>query len=95
MKKIAFTLAAVASLGLAACSGSNDEAGNNVSDINTTVEETAVDTNASVNDAAAIDATNTSLDNLADGAGNLASDAGNSIENGAAAVSNTVTNAAE
>jgi hypothetical protein len=30
-----------------------------------------------------------------DAAGNLASDVGNSVENGAAAVSNSVTNAAE
>jgi hypothetical protein len=95
MKKIAFTLAAVASLGLAACSGANDEAGNNAADMNTTVTETGTDLNASANDAAAIDATNSSLDNGMDAAGNLASDAGNSIENGAAAVSNTVSNAAQ
>jgi hypothetical protein len=95
MKKIAFTLAAVASLGVAACSGASDEAGNNVSDMNTTVTETGTDLNASANDAAAIDATNTSLDNGMDAAGNMASDAGNSIENGAAAVSNTVSNAAQ
>jgi hypothetical protein len=91
MKKIAFTLAAVASLGLAACTGSNDEAGNNAADMNTTATETGMDTNESANDAAAVDATNNGLD----AAGNLVSDAGNSIENGAAAVSNAVTNTAE
>jgi hypothetical protein len=95
MKKIAFTLAAVASLGVAACSGATDEAGNNASDINTTAIETETDLNASANDAAAIDATNNALSNGVDAASNVASDAGNSIENGAAALSNSVTNAAE
>jgi hypothetical protein len=95
MKKIAFTLAAVASLGVAACSGANNEAGNNASDVNLTYDETGTDLNASANDAAAIDATNSSLDNGLDAASNVASDAGNSIENGAAALSNSVTNTAQ
>jgi len=94
MKKIALTIAAIASLGVAAC-GSNNEAGNNASDVNTTATETGVDYNASTNDAAAIDATNTALGNTVDDASNLASDAGNSIENGAAALSNATTNAAQ
>lgn len=94
MKKIAITLAAIASLGVAAC-GSNNDAGNNVTDINTTVTETETDVNASANDAAAIDATNSALGNTVDAGSNLASDAGNSIENGASALSNSVTNAAQ
>ena len=91
MKKIGFTLVAVAALGVAACSGSNDEAGNNVADINVTETEAGVDVNVSANEAAAVDATNNALDDASNGA----SDAGNVVENAATDVSNAVTNAAQ
>jgi hypothetical protein len=93
MKKIALTLAAVASLGVAACSGSNNEAGNNASDVNTTVSETGTDLNASVNDAAAIDATNTALTTDANATMN-ATDTGATM-NAADTGANTAGNAAE
>jgi len=91
MKKIGLTLAAVAALGVAACSGSNNEAGNNTTDLNVTETEAGTDVNVSANDAAAVDATNNAIDD----ASNLASDAGNVVENAATDVSNAVTNAAQ
>ena len=90
MKKIGLTLVAVAALGVAACSGSNTDAGNNITDINVTETEAGTDVNVSANEAAAVDATNNALDD----ASNVASDAGNVVENAASDVSNAVTNAA-
>jgi hypothetical protein len=91
MKKIGLTLAAVAALGVAACSGSNNEAGNNTTDLNVTETEAGTDVNVSANEAGAVDATNNALDT----AGNALSDAGNVVENAAEDVSNAATNAAQ
>ena len=91
MKKIGLTLVAVAALGVAACSGSNNEAGNNTTDINVTETEAGTDVNVSANEAGAVDATNNALDT----AGNALSDAGNVVENAAEDVSNAATNAAQ
>ena len=88
MKKIAITLVAVATLGLAACNNAGTEA-NNMTDINATENAADVDVGNST------DAANSSLDNLASDAGNVASDAGNTIENGADAVGNAVENATD
>jgi outer membrane murein-binding lipoprotein Lpp len=52
MKKIVLGLAAVAALGIAGCH-KTDEAANNTADVNATANEANVDTNASINDAAA------------------------------------------
>jgi hypothetical protein len=90
MKKIGLTLAAVAALGLAACGGSNNEAGNNTADVNATELETGNDVNASVNEAEALNSTNSALDSV----GNAASDVGNAVGN-ASDAGNAVTNAAD
>ena len=90
MKKIGLTLVAVAALGVAACTGSNNEAANNTVDLNVTETEAGLDVNVATNEAGAVDATNNALD----AAGNGISDAGNAIENAAEDVSNAATNAA-
>jgi hypothetical protein len=90
MKKIALTLAAVAALGVAACSGNTGDAGNNATDYNMTANETDIDTNLSVNEASAVDATNNALD----ATGNAASDVGNTLGNAASDVGNAASGAA-
>ena len=85
MKKIALTLAAVASLGLVACSGA-DTTEANTADANVveTTNEAVVDVNAAVTDEAALNAADNALDA-----------AGNAIENGAEAVENVAENVAQ
>ena len=90
MKKIALTLAAVASLGVAACSGADDSTGNNAVDTNATETETDLDVNASANDAAAVDATNNALDSAGNTLGNAADAVGNAAEGVANAAENAV-----
>lgn len=75
MKKIALTVAAVAALGLAACTDRSHEAGNNTADTNVTENEAIEDVNASANDAGA--ATENALDSV-----------GNTVEGAASAVGN-------
>ena len=87
MKKIAMTLVAVATLGLAACNPSTDEAANNAVDINMTENEADVD----VNGAAAAAAGNSALDSV----GNTLEDAGNAVENTAEDAVNAVDNAGD
>ena len=83
MKKIALTIAAVASLGLAACSGNQGGTENNTSEANTaeTTNEATADTNAASADANAVTAAENALDQ-----------AGNAVENASEAVSNVAEN---
>ena len=83
MKKIALTIAAVATLGLAACIG-DDTTVANTAEANTvdTTTEATVDVNAAAADANAISEAENALDA-----------AGNAIENGAEAVENVAENA--
>ena len=78
-------------LGVAACNNAGNEAGNNVTDVNTTELEAGDDVNASANDA--VEATNGALDtagNVGTAIENTAKDAGNAVEAGADAVANAV-----
>jgi hypothetical protein len=84
VKKIAFTIAAAASLTLAACGGQSG-AENSTAEANTeaTANEAEADTNgaeAELNGAEAMNAANNALDS----AGNALENAGNAIENTAA-----------
>ena len=90
MKKIGLTLVAVATLGLAACGGANNEAGNNTADVNATEYEAGNDLNASVNEAEAVNDTNNALDSVGNAVSNTASDVGNAAEDAGNAVANTV-----
>ena len=85
MKKIALTLAAVASLGLVACSGA-DTTEANTADANVveTTNEAVVDVNAATADENAVAAAENALDA-----------AGNSVENAAEAVENVAENVAQ
>ena len=87
MKKIAMTLVAVATLGLAACNASTDEAANNAVDVNMTENEADID----VNTAAGAAAANSALDSV----GNTLEDAGNAVENTAEDAANAVDNAVD
>jgi hypothetical protein len=77
MKKIALTVAVLASLGLAACGGGGDEAAetNAATDLNMTTEEALGDLNA------ATDAADNALDNAANAVDNAADAAGNAADN--------------
>ena len=81
MKNIALTIAAVATLGLAACNNTDDAAVNETNaaatDLEATTDEAVNDVSAAGADA--VNATDAALDS-----------AGNSIENGAEAVENAV-----
>ena len=83
MKKTAFALVAVATLGLAACQPSADETTNNAADLNISVNETEVDVNAAAGDAAnsSLDSVGNAIENTAADVGNAAEDAGNAVEN--------------
>ncbi len=86
MKKIALTLAAVAALGVAACTNQADEANSaeNVSDLGMAENEAMDDVNVAANDAASINAAENALDN-----------AGAAIDNASDAVANVAGNTAE
>jgi hypothetical protein len=86
MKKLAIALVAVATLGLAACNGSNDEAANNAADLNVTENQTDVDVNVAAGDAA-----NGAIDDIA----NTGSDVGNAVENTVSDAGNAVDNATD
>ncbi|HEY0411966.1 MAG TPA: hypothetical protein VGD66_02345 [Allosphingosinicella sp.] len=91
MKKIALTLAAVAALGVAACTPKTDDAANNGADLNATENAAAVDVNGAAVDAnstTAVDATNSALDSAGNTLGNAATDAGNAAAAGGDAVQN-------
>lgn len=78
MKKIALTLAAVASLGLAACdNGATDTANeaNGVTEMDATTNEAIVDVNAAAADAA--------VDNVVADVSNTADNASDAVENAA------------
>jgi hypothetical protein len=79
MKKIVLTVAAVAALGLAACTPAANE-GNNAVDLNATENAAEVDVNAAASDS--ISATDNALDSVGN-AGNAVEDAGNAVENAA------------
>ncbi|MBV8686928.1 MAG: hypothetical protein JOZ90_07030 [Alphaproteobacteria bacterium] len=94
MKKIAITAAAVAALGLAACTSNSSTDANNTADINATGTAAEVDVNAAAVDAnAAVDNTNSALDNAGATIGNAATDAGNAVANTADAAGDAVSNA--
>lgn len=87
MKKIALTIAAVASLGLTACGGGETttaEANNTVeaTDLNMTTDEAVADVNAAAGDA--MNAADAALDN-----------AGEAVENASEAVENAAETVAE
>lgn len=86
MKKIALTIAAVASLGLAACGGGADDAAvndTNTIDLGTTGNEAEVDVNAANADAAnlTLDDAATAIDNGVDATGNAVSNAADATTN--------------
>ena len=89
VKKIALTVAAVAVLGLAACSGDNEA--NTATDAN--LEATANEANTDLENAT-FDAENAATDAL-DSAANLTDQAGEAIENAAEATEQAAENAAE
>ena len=74
MKKIALTIAAVATLGLAACNGASDEVANDtntaVTDMDATTDAALTDVNGAATDAAAMNAADAALDNAAAAAEN-------------------------
>ena len=87
VKKIALTVAAVAALGLAACSGNNEA--NTTADAN--VEATANEANADLDNAA--EATENAATDALDAAANLADQTGEAIENAAEATEDAAENA--
>ena len=92
MKKIAFTLVAVATLGLAACTGSN-EANNVAGNEAETTGEANNDVGNAAEDQNNLNAANDALSNIAADAGNLAGQAADAAGNAAEGASNAVTNA--
>ncbi|HEY5724089.1 MAG TPA: hypothetical protein VIT45_17405 [Allosphingosinicella sp.] len=84
MKKIAIALVAVATLGVAACDNSANEAANNAVDVNVTENDADVDVNGAAAAAAgneALDSVGNTIENAADAVGDAAEDAGNAVEN--------------
>jgi hypothetical protein len=81
MKKIALTVAVLASLGLAACGGGADEAAdaNAATDLNMTTEEALGDLNASME-----------ADNALDNAANAVDNASMAVDNAAANTTNAM-----
>ena len=75
MKKIALTVAALASLGLAACQPKGEEADTNATNVEATTENAVEDVNAAAD--AALNAADSALDN-----------ASNSVDNASEAVEN-------
>jgi predicted small secreted protein len=97
VKKIAFSVAAAASLTLAAC-GSQSGGETNTADTNTeaTATEAESDTNAAaseLNGAEAMNAANNALDSAGNAIENGAESTGNALQNAGNAVENTATNA--
>jgi hypothetical protein len=84
VKKIALTMAAVASLGLAACNAADTDADANntaeATDLGDTTNEAVTDVNAAATDA--MNAADAALDN----AGQAVENAGEAVENAAEAV---------
>jgi hypothetical protein len=95
MKKIAFVAAAVAALGVAACTPKTADT-NNSADLNATENSAAVDVNGAVVDAnsttttTTTNTTNTTGGNVGTAVSNGASAVGNTAARGASAVGNTV-----
>jgi hypothetical protein len=81
MKKIALTVAVLASFGLAACGGGGDEAAdvNAATDLNMTTEEALGDLNAA-----------TEADNALDNAANAVDNAAMAVDNAAANTTNAM-----
>lgn len=80
VKKIALTIAAVATLGLAACNNAateTNEANVAATDLEATSNEAMMDVDAAANEASALNAANAELDN-----------AGQAVENASEAVEN-------
>ena len=95
MKKIVLTAAATLALGVAACTPSNNDAGNNATDVNTTDMNAGDDVNGAAldvdaNGAAAVSTTDNALDSIGDAASNGASAVGNAATDAANTVSNAV-----
>ena len=86
MKKIALTIAAVATLGLAACNNTADDAtvndANAVTEMDATTDAALTDVNGAATDAAAMNAADAALDNAAAAAENTVE----AVENAADAV---------
>jgi hypothetical protein len=95
MKKIVLTAAAALALGVAACTPSGDDHGNNAVDTNVTENEVGNDIDGAangvdVNGAAAVSTTDNALDSIGGAAANTASDVGNAATDAGNAVANAV-----
>jgi len=97
MKKIALTLAAVAALGVAACTNQADEANSaeNVSDLGMAENEAMDDVNVAANDAAAVNEADDALDNSAREVGEAVENTAKDLNNSAKDVGNAVEDAVD